>query len=93
MQYNFKIINLIKQFVTLFQHSKIIVTTSIRTYIQLVMSISGIRYIIPSLKGQLPSLVGINFPLVLTIPSQEESILGESGSMPYLPGVCHGKVI
>ena len=93
MQYNFKNKNIIKQFKTQYLNFKINVTISIRVYILLVMSISGIRYIIPSLKGQLPSLVGINFPLISTIPSQEGITIGESGSMPYLPGVCHGKAI
>ena len=93
MQYNFKIINLIKQFVTLLQHSKTIATTSVISYILVVKTFFGFEYMFPSIKGLFPYLEGFNFPLVLTIPSQEESILGESGSMPYLPGVCHGKVI
>ena len=93
MQYNFKIINLIKQFATLLQHSKTIATTSVISYILVVKTFFGFEYMFPSIKGLLPYLEGFKFPLILTIPSQEESTLGESGSMPYLPGVCHGKVI
>jgi len=93
MHYNFKNNYMIKQFKTQYLDFKLNVITSIRTYIQLVMSIFGIQYMIPSLKGKFPSLLGINLTLFITFPSQGGITLGESGNMPYLPGVCHGKVI